>query len=90
MKLEPGDIADLEPIISMIVTKVMNRREATEAKVNGRLAYTQQEAAGLLGVRPNALRDARRRGEEVGTKVGRRILYDVDSLRRMLSQNRLS
>lgn len=38
-----------------------------------RLAYTEPEAARLLGVASHQLRDARLRGEITSTKVGGRI-----------------
>ena len=38
----------------------------------GRLAFTEPEAAALLGVKPHVLRDCRRRGELQGAKVGSR------------------
>jgi hypothetical protein len=65
----------LQPLVEMAVAEAMERMEAERAKLNGRLAFTEPEAAALVAVRPHVLRDCRRRGELQGSKVGSRIVY---------------
>ena len=79
---------DLRPLVRIVVTEVIERLEAGRAKLEGRLAYTEPEA--LLGVQPHVLGDARRRGEVVGTRVGKRILYERDQLLDLLKRKRMT
>jgi len=65
----------LRPLVHLAVAEVLSRMEEERAKFNGRLAYTEPEAAVLLGVKPHVLRDCRRRGELQGAKVGSKIVY---------------
>jgi Helix-turn-helix domain len=65
----------LQPLVHLAVAEAMERMEEERAKLNGRLAFTEPEAAVLLGVKPHVLRDCRRRGELQGAKVGSRIVY---------------
>jgi len=78
---------DLRPLVQMVVAEVMEHREADQTKLDVRLAYTEPEAAALLGVQPHVLGDARRRGEVVGTRVGKRVLYERDQLITFLQKN---
>ncbi len=79
MKIE-FDREILRPVVEMAVTEAMERLEAQQQKLGGRLAFTEPEAAVLLGVKPHVLRDCRRRGELCGAKVGSRIVYTRDDL----------
>ena len=65
----------LRPLVHLVVAEALERMEAERAKFNGRLAFTEPEAAFLLGVKPHVLRDCRRRGELQGSKVGSKIVY---------------
>ncbi len=65
----------LRPLVHLAVAEALDRMEEERAKFNGRLAFTEQEAAVLLGVKPHVLRDCRRRGELQGAKVGSKIVY---------------
>ena len=65
----------LRPLIHLAVAAALDRMEEERAKFNGRLAFTEPEAAVLLGVKPHVLRDCRRRGELQGAKVGSKIVY---------------
>ena len=65
----------LRPLVHLAVAEALDRMEAERAKFNGRLAFTEPEAAVLLGVKPHVLRDCRRRGELQGAKVGSKIVY---------------
>jgi hypothetical protein len=87
MKMQFDD-NDLEPLITTIVTKVLAQRETNAVKLGGRLAYTEPEAAALIGVRPHVLRDCRLRGEIEGTKIGKRIMYSREQLLTLMERNR--
>ncbi len=69
------DQAALRPLVQLAVAEALDRLEDERAKLNGRLALTEPEAAALLGVKPYVLRDCRRRGEIEGAKVGSKIVY---------------
>lgn len=88
MKLEIDD-STLESLIERVVVTALARVEADQAKVDGRLAFTESEAAAVIGVRPHVLRDARRRGELQGVRVGKRILIEREELNRFLVRQRL-
>ncbi len=65
----------LRPLVHLAVAEALDHMEEERAKFNGRLAFTEPEAAVLLGVKPHVLRDCRRRGELQGAKVGSKIVY---------------
>ena len=65
----------LRPLVNLAVAEALERMETERAKLNGRLAFTEPEAAALLGVKPYVLRDCRRRGEIEGAKVGSKVVY---------------
>ena len=65
----------LRPLVNLAVAEALDRLEDERAKLNGRLAFTEPEAAALLGVKSYVLRDCRRRGEIEGAKVGSKIVY---------------
>jgi len=69
------DTDELRPLVQLAVAEALERMEEERAKLAGRLAYTEPEAAALLGVKPYVLRDCRRRGELDGAKVGSKIVY---------------
>ncbi len=66
---------DLRPLVRLVATETIARLEAERAKLDSQLAFTEPEAAALLGVKPYVLRDCRRRGELDGSKVGSKIVY---------------
>ncbi len=84
MKLDL-DEAELQPIIVATVAATLDQLQADRQKLDGRLAYSEPEAAALLGLRPHVLRDCRLRGELDGRRVGKRILYPRDELLRFLA-----
>ena len=79
---------DLRPLIRLVVDEIQSANEADAARLKGRLAYPEPEAAALLGVRPHVLRDARLRGELDAATVGKRIVYTVEALKDYLRRNR--
>ena len=82
------DRDDLRPIIEQAVAEAIEQLTEERARFSGRLAFTEPEAAALLGVKPYVLRDCRRRGELVGAKVGSKILYAHDELIRFLDRQK--
>ena len=70
----------LRPLVHLAVAEAMAGVEEERARFSGRLAFTEPEAAVLLGVRAHVLRDCRRRGELQGARVGSRIVYTRDDL----------
>ena len=82
------DREDLQPLVHLAVAEALDRLEADRAKLSGRLAFTEPEAAVLLGVKPHVLRDCRRRGELQGAKVGSKIVYTRDDLVEFLERQK--
>jgi hypothetical protein len=85
MRIEFED-HDLDPLVEQVVRRVLEQREAADANLADRLAYSEAEAAALLGVRRHVLRDARLRRELDGAKVGKRIMYTRVELLRFLGR----
>jgi hypothetical protein len=82
------DREDLRPLVQLAVAEALDRLEAERAKLQGRLAFTEPEAAVLLGVRPHVVRDCRRRGELQGAKVGSKIVYTRADLLEFLDRQK--
>ena len=61
-----------------------------QARLDGKLAFSENEAAKLLGIEKHALRDARLRGEVHASKIGKRIVYSREELQRLLSESQIS
>ncbi len=87
MKVE-FDRDELRPLVQLAVAEALDRMEAERAKFNGRLAFTEPEAAILLGVKPHVLRDCRRRGELQGAKVGSKVVYTRADLLEFLERQK--
>lgn len=81
------DPDELRPIVSAVVAEVVANL-ATLPQGNDRLAYTEPEAAAMLGIKGHALRDARLRGEIQATKAGGRIAYERTELLAYLARQR--
>lgn len=80
--------ADLRPLVEFVVSIALDRLETDRRRLGDKLAFSEPEAAALLGVRPHVLRDARLRGEIPASRVGRRIRYERDELLRYLRKQR--
>jgi hypothetical protein len=78
----------LRPLVHLAVSEALERMEADRAKLSGRLAFTEAEAAALLGVKPYVLRDCRRRGELAGARVGSKIVYSRADLLEFLNRQK--
>ena len=78
----------LQPLIERIVATVLDRLQGEQDALRHKLAYTEAEAASLLGIQRHVLRDARLRGELAGSRVGKRILYERQELLGYLRRQR--
>jgi hypothetical protein len=71
----------LRPLIQQIVEATVVRLEDERAALGSRLAFSEAEAAALLGLHSHQLRDERLRGRiSASVGPGRKILYSRDSL----------
>src|SRR5262245_42476289 len=79
----------LEPLIRHVVEETLARLEAERGKLDGRLAYSEPEAAALLGLQAHQLRDERRRSRiAASTIVGKWVRYLHEDLVRHLMAGR--
>lgn len=77
---------ELRPVVAAVVAEVLATRSVIDGKLGSRLAFTEVEAAALLGVARHTLRDARLRGEIAGRLLGKKIIYSRDELVRFLGE----
>jgi hypothetical protein len=73
----------IRPVVEEVAAAI-----GTRTGDDDQLAYTEAQAAKLLGIATHQLRDARLRGEIVATKVGGRIGYERSELLAYLARNR--
>jgi hypothetical protein len=82
--------ADLEPLIDSIIERVVARLESERSAMADRIAFSEAEAAALLGIEDHVLRDERQRGGIVASRiVGRRIRYQRADLLAYLTERRI-
>lgn len=82
-------IDDLRPLATTLVAEALAQLRADDAKLGERLAYSEPEAAQLIGLESHQLRDERLRGRISASQiVGRRIRYARDDLLAYLARNR--
>jgi len=86
MKMQFDD-DELTPLIERVVARVLDEREAIDVKLGKRVAYPEPEAAAMFGMKPHVLRDARLRGEVIGSRIGKRIFYSREELLKLLAKN---
>jgi hypothetical protein len=83
------DVDALRPLIREIVVETVAQLETARATLPDRLAYSEPEAARLLGLAPHVLRDERLRGRiAASVVVGRRIRYLRSDLENYLMTRR--
>ncbi|MEQ8786244.1 MAG: helix-turn-helix domain-containing protein [Pirellulaceae bacterium] len=75
---------ELAPLIEQIVQVTIEQLNSQQCKLNGRIGFTEREAAELLGVQQHTLRDCRLRGEISAKKMGSRYVYAAETLRKYL------
>jgi excisionase family DNA binding protein len=79
----------LRPLIVEIVEQVVARLEAARAQIPERLAFSEAEAARLLGLGRHQLREERRRGRISSHRVvGKQVRYAHQDLLAYLTQAR--
>ena len=84
------DPETLKPIIATIIVEVLAAQEANRAALgDDRLAYSEAEAARMLGLNQHVLRDERLRGRIQASQImGRRVRYTRDDLMNYLQGRR--
>jgi hypothetical protein len=79
----------LRPLVREIVAEVLAQVETARASLPDRLAFSEPEAARLLGLAPHQLRDERQRGRIAASQVvGRRVRYLREDLLAYLTSRR--
>jgi hypothetical protein len=77
----------LRPIIDQAITEALNRQEQFRELLDGRLAFSEAEAAALLGLNEHQLRGERRRRRiEHCRVVGNKVRYTVLQLMNYLNR----
>lgn len=80
---------EIEKLIDSAVTKaVAATLDINPQLTKNRLAYSEPEAASLLGVKFHVLRDARLSGQISATRVGGRLAYMHDDLMTYLEEGK--
>ena len=83
------DHEDLQPLIEAIVVEAVAKLEADKTKLGDRLAFSEAEAARLIGLQSHQLRDERLRGRIPASRiVGGQIRYTRDDILEYLMSRR--
>jgi hypothetical protein len=83
------DQGPLEALVRRLVAEAVQELDSHRDRLDGKLAFSEAEAARLLSLNPHQLRDERRRGRISSSEiVGRRIRYTRDDLVNYLMQHR--
>ena len=80
MRLDARDISELRPVLTEVVQQVLREVQAEQQKYGDQIAFSEAKAAAMIEVKPHVLRDARRRGEIEGVRVGKSIRYTREAL----------
>jgi hypothetical protein len=86
------DAEVLRPLVEAVVAEALRQLEADRHRLDGEvLAYSEVDAAKLLGLEEHQLRDERRRGRIGASQiVGRRIRYARSDLLTYLEGRRVN
>lgn len=85
------DAEILRPLVEQVVCAALAKLEADRAQLGDRLAYSEPEAARMLGLNAHQLRDERlRRRITASQVVGKRVRYLRQDLVDYLMQRRLN
>ncbi len=88
MKLDVGDVRELQPVITEAVRLALEEIRTAEGRLPlERLGFCEVEASRLLGIKPHVLGDARRRGEITARKIGKKYVYSRAALVRFLEEH---
>lgn len=86
LQLDPNSLRGL---VREITVEVLAVTEAAQRAIPDRLAYSEEEAAALMGLETHQLRDERLRGRiEASRIVGRRIRYQREDLIKYLTERK--
>jgi hypothetical protein len=81
----------LQPLIDQAVERALARMEELRAQLDGKLAFSEEEAARLISLEVHQLRDERRRSRiQASEVVGKRIRYLRQDLMNYLLSRRWS
>ena len=78
----------VQPLAEQLIAALADRLDQRADQASDRLAYSEAEAAALLGVQRYVLRDARLRGEIAGCRIGKGIRYEREELLDFLRRRR--
>ncbi len=78
------DKSELQPIIETAVRATLEQVADENAQLGSRLAFSEAEAASLLGIKTHVLRDCRLRGEIIARRVGKSFRYSCNQLVRFM------
>ncbi len=83
------NLDDLKPVITQTIEETLARFDAERLRTGDRLAYSEAEAAAMLGLKVHQLRDVRLAGRIRCSKITcGRIRYTLQDLQEYLAQNR--
>ena len=83
------DDANLRPLVRAVVAEVLAEHKQLQQIYEGRVAYSEAEAANMLGLNQHQLRDLRLNGKINHSRiVGRRIRYTLQDLMDYLHRGR--
>lgn len=84
------DMEALRPLIAAVVSETLAAMECDRAQLNGKLAFSESEAAQMLGLNRWQIRDLRRADKISASQgPGRRILYARQDLEDYLARQRI-
>jgi hypothetical protein len=87
LAIDPGPLAEL---VRRLVAEALAELRDQEQKLPDRLAYSEPEAARLIGLNAHQLRDERLRKRISASRiVGKRIRYTCSDLLNYLARNRV-
>ena len=82
------ETSELRPLVQSIISEVLLQMDQIRQAHGDKIAFSEDEAAAMLGLNPWQLRDVRRSGKITHTRiVGNRIRYTRNDLMEYLRQN---
>lgn len=79
----------LRPLIKAVVVETLAEVEQDRQRIPAdRLAFTEAEAAAMLGLNYHQLRDMRKEDGIAHTRIGKKIRYTPDDLHAILRKSR--
>lgn len=91
MPLINFEAEDFAPLVRQIVAETLTSMQSKFDEMGKRLAFTEEEAAEMIGLKSHQLRDERRRGRiQASQIVCRAIRYSREDILRYLMTNRIN